>query len=134
MDLLTNYNLIERNGEPDCFLDDVRWSKQMFFLICVLKMFRYSATDYVNGKIVEGTANSIEECQVKFYLTSTAVTMGTQFIVQNIFRIPALMRRSVNFSSISLRTITSQKSGDCAGCCGKVIRKLLIFNLVENKY
>ena len=95
-------------------------------------MFRYSATDYVNGKIVEGTANSIEECQVKFYLTSTAVTMGTQFIVQNIFRIPALMRRSVNFSSISLRTITSQRSGDCAGCCGKVIQILLIFNLVEN--
>ena len=26
---------------------------------------RYSGTDYVNGKIVEGIANSIQECQVR---------------------------------------------------------------------
>ena len=51
--------------------------------------------------------------------------------VHNIFRIPALMRRSVIFSSISLRTIISQKSEECAGCCGKVFWKLLFPNIAE---
>ena len=41
------------------------------------------------------------------------------------------MRRSVIFSSISLRTIISQKSEECAGCCGKVFRKLLFPNIAE---
>ena len=66
------------------------------------------------------------------YHTTTTDTIGTQFIVHNIFRIPALMRLSVIFSSISLRTITSQKSDECAGCCGKVFWKLLVSNLAEN--
>ena len=56
-------------------MDDVRWVKRIEeVFLCDLKMFRYSGTDYVNGKIVEGIANSIVECQVKFYISQLPPT------------------------------------------------------------
>jgi hypothetical protein len=45
--LLTKFELLKMNRPADCFIDNGR----------------YSGTDYENGTIVQGLANSIEDCQ-----------------------------------------------------------------------
>ena len=69
MELLTEFNLVSMNKAPDCFLQNTRFKRGNKFHSENIFFPRYSGTDYVNGKIVEGIANSIEECQVKSLFT-----------------------------------------------------------------
>ena len=47
VDLLKNYSLLDVNRSPDCFLSDTR----------------YTGTDFQGGKITEGFAETVQDCQ-----------------------------------------------------------------------
>ena len=73
---------------------------------------RYSGTDYVNGRIVEGIANSIQECQVKSLFTDKNLKVKLSF------RTLASITLNVISSYISQKIITRQRKEKFADCCG----------------
>ena len=65
MELLTNFQLLKSNKPSDCFLTDARLVSFIISLSAASDMFyRYSGTDYQGGKVAEGMAASVQDCQV----------------------------------------------------------------------
>ena len=85
-----------------------------FYSECEWKIFfpRYSGTDYVNGKIVEGIANSIQECQVKSLFTDKKLKIKLSF------RTLASITLNVTSLYISQKIITRPRREKFADCCG----------------
>lgn len=73
---------------------------------------RYSGTDYVNGRIVEGIANSIQECQVKSLVSDKNLKIKLSF------RTLASITLNVTSSYISQKIITRPRKEKFADCCG----------------